>query len=112
MGLNEILAVRQKPFSDDTISQKEYHSYSPYSFKPNYEIRITIQNQDLYVLPLESLLNFQGDITLIKEGGAAETQNVIGRMRNNCMAYFFDEIRYEINGVEIDRTRLSGLLLQ
>jgi len=30
-------------------------------------------------------------------------------MRNNCMAYFLDEIRYEINGVEIDRTRFSGI---
>jgi len=41
----------KKPFSDDSISKKEYHSYSPYqqSFKPNDEIRITIQNQDLYV---------------------------------------------------------------
>jgi len=25
------------------------------------------------------------------------------------MAYFLDEIRYEINGVEIDRTRFSGV---
>jgi len=64
MGLNEILAVREKPFSDDSISKKEYHRYSPYqrSFKPNDKIRITIHNQDLYVLPHESLLNFQEDI--------------------------------------------------
>jgi len=70
MGLNEILAVREKLFSDDSISKIEYHSYSPYqqSFKPIDKIRITIQKQDLYVLPHESLLNFQGDITLIKEG--------------------------------------------
>jgi len=61
------------------------------------------------VLPHESLLNFQGDITLIKKGEAIETQNVIGRMRNNCMAYFLDEIRYEINGVEIDRIGFSGI---
>jgi len=25
------------------------------------------------------------------------------------MAYFLDEIRYEINGVKIDRTRFSGI---
>jgi len=24
--------------------------------------------------------------------------------KNNCMAYFLDEIKYEINGCEIDRT--------
>jgi len=26
-------------------------------------------------------------------------------LRNNCVAFMFDEIRYELNGVEIDRNR-------
>lgn len=53
MMMNEVLAVREKTYSDESISKKEYHTYSPYqqSFKANDEIRITIQNQDLYVLP-------------------------------------------------------------
>jgi len=28
---------------------------------------------------------------------------------NNCMAFMFDEIRYELNGVEIDRNRNIGI---
>jgi len=68
MGLNKILAV-------DSISKQENDSNSLYqqSFKANDQIRITIQNQDLYVLLHESLLNLQGDITLFKEVGAVET---------------------------------------
>lgn len=103
--MSEILNVIEKPYSDETIIKKDYHSYIPYiqSFKNNDEIRITIQNQDLYILPSESYIFIEGSITK-KDGG--ETAN--GRLRNNCVAYMFDEIRYEINGVEIDRTRYLG----
>ena len=30
-------------------------------------------------------------------------------LRNNCVAFIFDEIRYELNGVEIDRNRNVGI---
>jgi len=59
--MNEILNVREKVYSDESISKKDFHIYSSYNrtFKPNDEIRITIQNQDFYVLTNESYLNFQ-----------------------------------------------------
>lgn len=92
--MSEILNVEDAPYSDDSIIKKDYHSYVPYirSFKNNDEIRITIQNRDLYVLPSES----HGTLT----------DNA--RLRNNCVAYLFDEIRHELNGIEIDRTRYLG----
>ncbi|XP_075167575.1 uncharacterized protein LOC142239675 [Haematobia irritans] len=104
--MSEILSVAEKPFSDESIIKKDYHSYMPYiqSYKNNDEIRITIQNQDLYVLPSESYIYIEGFITLMD--GIA-TPNA--RLRNNCVAHMFDEIRYEINGVEIDRTRYLGM---
>lgn len=107
--MSEILNVLEKPHSDENISKKEYHSYSPYlqSFKPNDEIRITIQNQDLYVLPHESYINVTGTITLSTNTTTAVQD--LAKLKNNCLAHLFDEIRYEINGVEIDRTRYVGL---
>jgi len=30
-------------------------------------------------------------------------------IRNNCVAFIFDEIRYELNGVEIDRSKNVGI---
>lgn len=104
--MSEILNVLEKPFTDDNIIKKDYHSYVPYinSFKNNDEIRITIQNQDLYVLPSESYIYIEGYITL---AGGEKTSNA--RLHNNCIAHMFDEIRYEINGVEIDRTRYLGV---
>jgi len=60
--VNEVLNVQEKVYSDESISKKEFHTYSSpnQTFKPINEIRVTIQNQDLYVLPRESYLNFRG----------------------------------------------------
>jgi len=62
--MNEILNVWEKVYSNESISKKEFLTYSSYNqtFKPTDEIWITIQNQDLYVPPHESYLNFQGII--------------------------------------------------
>jgi len=108
--MNAILNVREKVYSDESISKKEFHTYSSYNqtFKPNEEIRITIQNQDLYVLPHESYLNFQEIISKIHR---MDLQLIMFPFffLNNCVAYFLDEIKYEINGCEIDKTRFVGM---
>lgn len=104
--MNNLIDVLQKPQFDNSIIKKEYHSYSSYlqSYKNNDEIRIAIQNQDLYVLPHESLLYVEG---LATKEDSIISPNI--RLLNNCMAHLFDEIRYELNGVEIDRTRHLGI---
>lgn len=101
-----IINILQQPHFDNSIIKKEYHSYTSYlqSFKNNDEIRIAIQNQDLLVLPSESMLYIEGFLT--KEDS---TVSLSLKLLNNCMAYLFDEIRYELNGVEIDRTRHLGI---
>ena len=104
--MSEILNVAEKPFSDDEIIKKDYYTYRSYisSFKNSDEIKITIQNTDLYVLPSESYIYIEGHITL--ESGV-KSKNV--KLRKNFAAQLFDEIRYELNGVEIDRTRYLGI---
>lgn len=104
--MSDVINVLQKPIFDSTIVKKEYHSYSPYlqTFNNNDEIRIPIQNQDLLLLPSQSYIHIEGSISMLEN---KPFQNV--RLRNNCMAYLFEEIRYEINGLEIDRTRNLGV---
>ncbi|XP_046803829.1 uncharacterized protein LOC111687407 [Lucilia cuprina] len=104
--MSNFINVLQKPQFDNSIIKKEYHSYTSYlqSYKNNDEIRISIQNQDLYVLPHESFIYVEGFAT--KEDSTIST-NI--RLLNNCIAHLFDEIRYELNGVEIDRTRHLGI---
>lgn len=90
---------------DNSISNIQLHTYSPYylSFKNNDEIRISIQHQDLIVLPSESIIYIEGTFTR-SDGTKPETS----AFTNNCMAFLFDEIRYELNGVEIDKSKNPG----
>src|SRR5215469_15307837 len=103
----DILNIENAPVFDDRIIKFETHTYNPYAnatFGNSDEIRIPIQQQDLYTLPCESFLYIEGQCTTQAVGD--NVQAVV--LTNNCAAFMFDEIRYEINGVEIDRCRNVG----
>jgi len=110
--VNEVLNVQEKVYSDESISKKEFHTYSSHNqtFKPINEIRVTIQNQDLYVLPRESYLNFQGIFRKDSPNGLT-IDKVTTFFKKICMANFLDAINYEINACEIDRTRFVGITI-
>ncbi|KYN21207.1 hypothetical protein ALC57_06424, partial [Trachymyrmex cornetzi] len=96
-----------EPIFDDRIVKIETHTYNPFANKTfgcNDEIRIPIQQQDLYTLPCESFLYVEGRLTVKKKNDQTPTTLV-----NNCVTFMFDEIRYELNGVKIDRSRNVGI---
>lgn len=87
---------------DESIRRVEIHAHQPYvstTFGNNDEIRIPIQQQDLYVVPHESWIYVEG----------AFTKGEDGALTNNAISYLFDELRYEINGVEVDRVKNVGI---
>lgn len=96
---DSILNVGEKVMIDDSIESIEIHPFNPYndSFKNNDEVRIAINRQDLIVLPHQSHLLIEGKI------------NKECTLINNAMAFLFQDIRYELNGVEIDRTKNCGI---
>lgn len=103
----EFTQVEQKPLFDETIEGIEYHSHFPYSsskFEHGDEIRISVQHQDIYSLPSQSYLYVEG--TLTKEDG---TPTAIYRLVNNVFGFMFDEIRFELCGIEIERIRNPGI---
>ncbi|KYN19768.1 hypothetical protein ALC57_07921 [Trachymyrmex cornetzi] len=105
--MTDILNIKDEPIFDDRIVKIETHTYNPFAntmFGYSDEIRIPIQQQDLYILQYESFLYVEGKLT---KNRAAEGANVA--LGNNCVAFIFDEIRYELNGVEIDRNRNVGI---
>ena len=108
--MSSIIDVLEKPISDENIIKKDYHTYTPYlqSYNNNDEIRISIQNQDLYVLPSESFIYVEGFIKDVKNNKLVSTASNF-KLKNNFVAYLFDEIRYELNGIEIDHTRHLGI---
>nr|XP_034836287.1 uncharacterized protein LOC117992686 [Maniola hyperantus] len=96
---SDILDIGNSVVIDDSIEAIEYHTYLPYSesYKNNDEIRIRINDQDQIVLPCES--------QLIIEGTTTKSSSFV----NNAPAHLFQDIRYELNGVEIDRTKNCGI---
>lgn len=103
--MSKILNIVQGVDYDNSISKFEYHSYSPFlnSFNNGDEIRISIQHQDLYLLLCESFIYIEG--RLLKEDN---TISATASLTNNVMAYLFEAIRYEMNGVEIDHNKNVG----
>ncbi|XP_024890992.1 uncharacterized protein LOC112466882, partial [Temnothorax curvispinosus] len=106
--MTEILNIGSEPVFDDRIVKIETHTYNPYAnttFDYSDEIRIPIQQQDLYTLPCESFLYIEGTLTVTR--AADQVDNVV--LGTNCVAFMFDEIRYELDGMEIDRCRNVGI---
>ncbi|XP_066600074.1 uncharacterized protein [Prorops nasuta] len=105
------LNVTAQPVYDNRISKLEIHAYNPYanaSLGNSDEIRIPIQQQDLILLPSGSYLYIEGK--LIEGTRAADTPLLDKVMLDaNSMAFLFDEIRYELNGIEIDRCKNVGI---
>ncbi|KAL6258244.1 hypothetical protein P5V15_010174 [Pogonomyrmex californicus] len=105
--MTDILNIEDEPIFDDRIVKIETHTYNPFAnttFGYSDEIRIPIQQQDLYTLPYESFLYIEGKLT--KKNVVDGSDVMLG---NNFVAFMFDEIRYELDGVEIDRNRNVGI---
>lgn len=105
-----ILTIDAPVVFDESISQWETHSHQPYgalSYNNNDEIRIVIQNQDSYVLPSQSFLQVSGRLTKTAEN--AQVAPVTTSFGNNAIAFLFENIKYELNSVEIDSAKNVGI---
>lgn len=102
--MEEKLEIFEGVKFNEAITKQEYHTYYPRvsNFNSNDEIRISIQHQDIYTLPSESFIYIDG---MIEEDSGTGTCN----LTNNPYAFLFEQIRYEINGVEVDRCTKPGI---
>lgn len=106
----EILNVTGNVENDDSITGIQYHSYNPYTTTYDYndQIRIVIQQQDIYLLPHDCYLYIECKIK--KRLVAADAvQPALAKFVNNAAAFLFDEMRYELNGYELDRCKNVGI---
>lgn len=106
--MNNVLNIRGSVDFDDSITSKQFHSYNPYTASYNNcdEIRIAIQQQDLYLLPHDSYIYIEGKI---EKDPSAKAEDEVPNFVNNAPAFLFDEIRYELNGIEIDKCKNVGV---
>lgn len=96
---------------DNSIESYQVHSYKPYinSFNTNDEIRIPINQQDLYVLPSASTIYIEGSVKVYRPNGDKKERVSVVEFVNNAILYLFQDIRYELNGVEVDRIKNAGI---
>lgn len=102
----DTINIFDQPEYDSAISREEIHTYHPRAstFKNNDECRFIINHADLLTLPSESHIYIEGDINL----PAAITDDQFNLV-NNAYAFLFEEIRYELNGVEVAKCRDLGI---
>jgi len=105
--LSHILNITALCHRGESVSQMEIHAHQPQAsscLNNNDEICIAVQAQDLNALPSKSSLHITGRPA--KANGIAVA--AITQLVNNGICFLFDE-RYELNGVEIDRSRYVGV---
>ncbi|CAB0045150.1 unnamed protein product, partial [Trichogramma brassicae] len=104
--MEDILSIHSSVVFDESITHYEIHAHQPYSsnFENSDEIRISIQHQELNLLLSQSYIHIFGQ--LAKPTGAAVTGT---QLVNNGICHLFEEIRYELNGIEIDRCKNTGI---
>ena len=103
----DILDIQSGLEFDESVSHYEVHAHHPYTslnFKNSDEIRISIQHQDLNLLPSRSCIHIVGRLT--KSDGTALARTLLV---NNAVCHLFEEIRYELNAIEIDKCKNVGL---
>ena len=105
--MDEVLNIPVTVSFDESIAHYEIHAHQPYassSFNNSDEIRIVAQHQELCILPCKSSLLIFGRLT--NAAGTALRQNV--KLTSDAVCFLFDGIRYELNGIEIDRCKYNG----
>ena len=105
--MGDILNVQSPVTFDESISNYELHAHQPYAssnFNHSDEIRIAIQYQDLAVLPSRSYLHITGQ--KLKTDSTVATGSPFV---TNAICHLIDDIRYELNAIEIDHIKNVGI---
>lgn len=102
-----MLDIEQPANYNGVITGFEFHSHKPYAsttYTDSDEIRIPISQHDIITAPFESSLYITGTLSGKKTDGSVSDISFV----NNAIAYLFEDIRYELNGIEVCKTRNLG----
>ena len=103
MATSEVLKFTETPDADDGIERYEFHEYEP-AARANLnsagEIRIIIETQDLFTLPSEAYLLFEGRLT--KADGTFYVNADAVTLTNNGLMHLFSQISYQLSNQEVE----------
>ena len=105
----DLLNFTEAPVTDEAIEEYEYHEYEPITgtnLNNPGEIRITIQNQDIFTHPCESYLLVEGRLT--KNDGTAYANADVITLTNNAIMHLFSNIKYQLSEQEVESLFYPG----
>ena len=108
MANSDILNFTEEVMVDEEIERFEFHEYEPISTNLNKEgeIRINIEQQDLFTLPSEAYLLVEGRLTKA-DGTSYENADPITLVNNGIM-YLFSQISYSLSNQEVETIHDPG----
>jgi len=107
--IEDYLNIQEPLQIDESVAEYNYHNYEPVvgsNLNSNNQIRIIIENQDLYYLPSKSFLTFKGKLT--KDDGTELAHTDVVTLINNGIMYLFDRIEYQIGDKSIEYINYPG----
>lgn len=110
MSNNNILNINDVVNFDEKITRYEIHSYGPFttiSLDSADNIIININQESAYLLLSESGIYLEGSIK--KEDGTNLATGADIDFINNGLCYLFNEIRLEINSIDVDSCKNVGI---
>jgi len=113
-SISEILDVESQLEFYNDITKFQFHTHTVYSgqeIKPSDEARIHVASMDQYSLPCKSFIFIEGEVKCTKPAAKAGDAPIEAKyiLSSNLIGNLFDEIRYELAGQQISKSRLIGL---
>ncbi|XP_065650900.1 uncharacterized protein LOC136079113 [Hydra vulgaris] len=108
MTTSEVLNY-DEPMKDVGIERCQYYAYNP-KIGTNLnsgDIRITIDQTDLYTLPSKAYILVEG--TLLKNDWTAYANTDAISLKNNGVMYLFDRISYKLSSTDVETIDNPGV---
>ena len=102
MANSDILNFTEENIVDEDIERFEFHEYESVNknLDTTGEIRINIEQQDLFTLPSEAYILVEG--RLLKADGTSYTDTDAVTLVNNGIMYLFSQISYQLSNQEVE----------
>ena len=102
MANSDILNFTEEIIVDEDIERFEFHEYESVnkSLDTFGEIRINIEQQDLFTLPSEAYILVEG--RLLKADGTPYTDTDAVTLVNNGIMYLFSQITYQLSNQDVE----------
>ena len=123
---DEMLDITNPYEYDESISEINYHEYTPQTITIannsaivicnnnqannniiGHQLKIDINAQDIYTLPSKSYISITGQIKRLDNNQAYARGNEI-TLINNAMMYLFSEIKYHLGSTKIESINFPG----